>query len=99
MWYAIYSKDKKDSLQQRLAVRPDHLARLQELAGQDRLLLAGPRPAVDTDEPGSHGFKGSLVVAKFESLEEAEQWAQDDPFVAAGVYESVEVSKFIKVFP
>jgi uncharacterized protein YciI len=99
MWYVIYSKDKQDSLQQRLAVRPDHLARLQELAGQNRLLLAGPRPAVDSDEPGSHGFQGSLVVAKFESLEEAERWAQDDPFVAAGVYETVEVSKFKQVFP
>jgi uncharacterized protein YciI len=99
MWYVIYSKDKEDRLHQRLAARPVHLARLQDLAGQDRLMLAGPRPAVDTDEPGSHGFQGSLVVAKFESLEEAEQWAQGDPYVAAGVYETVEVSKFIKVFP
>lgn len=99
MWYAIYSRDRENVLQARLDARPAHVARLQDLLLQGRLLLAGPRPAIDSPDPGPAGFQGSLVVAGFDSLEEARAWADADPYVAAGVYESVEVSPFNKVFP
>lgn len=99
MWYSIYSKDKEGSLQARLDARPAHVARLEALLGEGRLLLAGPRPAIDADDPGPAGFLGSLVVAGFESLEDAKAWADSDPYVEAGVYESVEVTPFKRVMP
>jgi uncharacterized protein YciI len=99
MWYVIYSKDRADSLAARRKARPGHLARLQALLEEGRLLLAGPRPAIDAADPGPAGFLGSLVVARFDSLEEAQAWADADPYVAAGAYESVEVSPFNRVMP
>jgi uncharacterized protein len=99
MWYAIYSSDSRNSLEQRLARRPEHRARLESLLQEGRLLLAGPRPAIDAADPGPAGYAGSLVVACFESLEEAREWAEADPYVAAGVYEKVDVSPFVRVMP
>ena len=99
MWYVIYSKDREDSLQSRLAARPAHVARLEALLDQGRLLLAGPRPALDTADPGPAGFLGSLIVAQFDSLGEAQTWADADPYIESGVYESVEVSPFNRVMP
>ncbi len=99
MWYVIYSHDRKNCLPQRLQARPEHLARLQELLSQGRLLLAGPRPAIDSADPGPAGFLGSLVVARFDSLQQAQTWADADPYIAAGVYERVEVSPFNRVLP
>lgn len=99
MWYVIYSKDRSGSLQARMDARPDHLARLNALLAEGRLLLAGPRPAIDSEDPGPAGFLGSLIVAQFDSLEDARQWADADPYVAAGVYESVEVTPFKRVMP
>jgi uncharacterized protein YciI len=99
MLYAIISQDRDNSLQARLAARPDHLARLQALQDAGRLVLAGPHPAIDNEDPGSAGFSGSLVVAEFASLEQARQWADADPYLAAGVYAQVTVKPFRKVFP
>jgi len=99
MWYVIYSRDKPDNLPRRLAARPAHLARVQELQAQGRLLVAGPRPAIDAEDPGPAGFQGSLIVAKFDSLADAQAWADADPYVAADVYERVEVSPFKRVMP
>ncbi|MDM3872107.1 YciI family protein [Porticoccus sp. W117] len=99
MWYAIISEDVADSLEKRLSVRPDHLARLQELKQQGRLLIAGPHPAIDSEDPGSAGFSGSLIVAEFDSLNSAQKWADADPYVAAGVYQKVTVKPFKKVLP
>ena len=99
MWYAIISQDVPNSLQKRLSARPDHLVRLQDLQQQGRLLIAGPHPAIDCEDPGEAGFSGSLVVAEFDSLDSAQQWADDDPYVAAGVYQSVTVKPFKKVLP
>jgi len=99
MWYVIYSKDREDSLQSRLAARPAHMARLEALLDQGRLLLAGPRPALDTADPGPAGFLGSLIVAQFDSLGEAQTWADADPYIESGAYESVEVSPFNLVMP
>lgn len=99
MWYAIISQDVPDSLQKRLSVRPAHLQRLQDLTDAGRLLLAGPHPAIDSEDPGSAGFTGSLVVAEFSSLAEAQSWAEADPYVAAGVYQQVLVKPFRKVLP
>ncbi|GGE45916.1 hypothetical protein GCM10007421_20150 [Halopseudomonas oceani] len=99
MFYAIMATDVPDSLAARLAARPDHLARLQVLQDQGRLLLAGPLPAVDSNDPGSAGFTGSLVVAEFASLEDAQSWANADPYVAAGVYQHVTIKPFKRVFP
>ncbi|MDZ4730741.1 MAG: YciI family protein [Xanthomonadales bacterium] len=99
MWYVIYSHDKSGSLPKRLQARPEHLARLQDLLSQGRLLLAGPRPAIDSADPGPAGFQGSLVVARFDSLKDAQAWADADPYIAAGVYEKVEVSPFNRVLP
>lgn len=99
MLYAIISEDIADSLQKRLSARPAHLQRLQELQNVGRLVLAGPNPAIDSDNPGEAGFTGSLVVAEFESLQAARQWADADPYVAAGVYAAVTVKPFKKVFP
>ena len=99
MFYAIMATDKADSLNDRLAARPNHLARLQTLQDAGRLLLAGPHPAIDAADPGSAGFSGSLVVAEFSSLEQAQAWADADPYVAAGVYQQVTVKPFKRVFP
>ncbi|MGE4366730.1 YciI family protein [Thermomonas sp.] len=99
MWYVIEGYDGQDVLAQRLAARPAHLARLQALRDAGRLLLAGPCPAIDAEDPGPAGFSGSLVVAEFPSLEDAHAWADADPYVAAGVYARVEVRPFRKVLP
>jgi len=99
MWYAIYARDKPDSLDARAAGRAQHIARLEALLEQGRLLLAGPRPAIDAEDPGPAGFQGSLVVAEFASLEEAREWAEADPYFASGAYESVEVTPFKRVMP
>jgi len=96
--YVIYAEDNADSLEKRLSVRPAHLARLQLLRDEGKLLTAGPMPAVDSNEPGAAGFTGSTVIAEFESLEDAEAWAQADPYIAAGVYKTVSVKPFKKVF-
>ncbi|MBK6287134.1 MAG: YciI family protein [Gammaproteobacteria bacterium] len=99
MFYAIIAEDNADTLAQRLAARPEHLARLRALQDAGRLLLAGPHPAVDCEDPGEAGFSGSLIVAHFDSLDAAEQWAAADPYVAAGVYARVSVKPFRKVLP
>lgn len=99
MFYAIISQDVENSLEKRLATRPAHLERLQALKGEGRLLLAGPHPAIDAEDPGPAGFSGSLVVAEFPSLDEARAWADADPYVAAGVYAAVTVKPFKKVLP
>lgn len=99
MLYAIISEDVTDSLALRKSARPDHLARLQALKDAGRLVLAGPHPLIDSDNPGDAGFSGSLIVAEFPSLQEAEAWAAADPYVAAGVYQKVIVKPFKKVLP
>lgn len=98
MYYAIISQDIENSLSKRQSARPAHLERLQALADENRLLLAGPHPAIDSNDPGDAGFSGSLVVAEFSSLAEAQTWADADPYVAAGVYAGVVVKPFKKVF-
>ncbi len=98
MHYAIMSEDVPASLDKRQTARPAHLDRLKLLAEQNRLLVAGPHPAIDSNEPGAAGFSGSLIVAEFESLEQAQAWADADPYVAAGVYSRVTVKPFKRVF-
>ena len=95
----IVGEDAPDSLSKRLAARPDHVARLQALQNEGRLLLAGPNPTIDCADPGAAGFSGSLIVAEFACLEEAKAWATSDPYLAAGVYASVKVKPFKKTFP
>jgi uncharacterized protein len=99
MWYAIYALDHPGTLQARLAARPAHVARLNELRDAGRLLLAGPFPAIDSEDPGPAGFSGSLIVAEFADLPAAQMWADADPFVAAGVYRDVAVRPFRKTLP
>lgn len=99
MLYAIHGEDAPNSLERRLAARPAHLARLTELQGDGRLILAGPFPAIDSPDPGPAGFSGSLIVAEFDSLQAARIWAEADPYVAAGVYATVSVKPFKKVLP
>ncbi|MBJ6980718.1 YciI family protein [Luteimonas sp. MC1572] len=99
MWYAIEGRDGPDVLAKRNAARADHLVRLEQLRDEGRLLLAGPCPAIDAEDPGPAGFSGSIVVARFASLDDARAWADADPYVAAGVYVSVEVRPFRKVLP
>lgn len=99
MWYAIISEDVENSLERRLKVRADHLQRLNELRDAGRLLIAGPHPAIDSEDPGPAGFTGSLVVADFASLEDAQTWADADPYVAAGVYAGVTIKPFKLVLP
>ncbi|TNH03984.1 YciI family protein [Testudinibacter sp. TR-2022] len=98
MYYVIFAQDKPGTLQQRLAVRDQHLARLTALQNEDRLLVAGPNPAIDDENPGEAGFSGSTVIARFDSLQQAQQWAAADPYVAAGVYGDVIVKPFKRVF-
>ena len=99
MLYAIIASDAPESLEKRLATRPAHLARLEQLKNEGRLVLAGPHPAVDSNDPGPAGFSGSLVVAEFDSLQAAQSWADADPYRAAGVYASVTVKPFKLVLP
>jgi uncharacterized protein YciI len=99
MLYAVIARDQAGSLERRLAARPEHLQRLNALKDEGRLVLAGPHPAIDSEDPGPAGFSGSLVVAEFPSLEEARAWADADPYVAAGVYAEVIVKPFRKVLP
>jgi len=97
--YAIISEDVEDSLGKRMSARPAHIKRLQALQDQGRLVLAGPHPAIDSDNPGEAGFTGSLVVAEFDNLQAAQQWADSDPYNDAGIYAKVTVKPFKKVFP
>lgn len=99
MWYAVMSTDVKDSLENRLKTREAHVERLKKLTAEGRLLLAGPHPAIDAEDPGEAGFSGSLVVVDFPSLAEAQQWADDDPYFSGGVYQSVVVKPFKHVLP
>jgi uncharacterized protein YciI len=99
MLYAVISQDVENSLEKRMAVRPAHIERLNNLKNEGRLILAGPHPAIDNNEPGEAGFTGSLVVAEFDSLEDAQAWADADPYMASGAYESVIVKPFKKVLP
>ena len=99
MLYAIISQDIENSLEKRIGARPDHVARLNKLKDEGRLILAGPHPAIDAKDPGEAGFTGSLVVAEFKDLQEARAWADSDPYVASGVYSSVVVKPFNKVLP
>lgn len=99
MLYAIVCQDHKDSLKKRLSVRPEHLLRLEKLKQQGLLILAGPFPAIDSDDPGTEGFTGSLIVAEFESLQAAQEWADQDPYVTAGAFKSVTVKPFKQVLP
>ena len=99
MWYAIISQDVENSLEKRLSARPAHIDRLQALKADGRLLIAGPHPAIDSEDPGSEGFTGSLVVAEFDNLTSAQSWADADPYIEAGVYQQVIVKPFKKVLP
>jgi len=99
MWFAIIANDHPGSLDQRLAVRPAHLDRLNALQGEGRLLLAGPFPAIESESPGPAGFTGSLIIAEFEDLESARAWAEKDPYMAAGVYAEIDVRPFRKTLP
>ncbi|MGF1756863.1 YciI family protein [Photobacterium sagamiensis] len=99
MWYVIFSQDVENSLERRLSVREKHLARLKDLQAEGRLLVAGPMPAIDSENPGEAGFTGSTVIAEFNSLEDAQCWANADPYIDAGVYENVIVKPFKKVLP
>ena len=99
MYYAIYAKDNENTLEARLSVRPAHIERLNSLVDQGRLLVAGPFPAVDSEDPGPAGFTGSLIIAEFDSLEDAKTWADQDPYVTAGVYKEIEVKPYKKALP
>jgi len=99
MLYAFICQDKESTLEKRLSARPAHVERLQNLKQQGRLILAGPHPAIDNSDPGPAGFTGSLIVAEFESLTDAQNWADNDPYIEAGVYQSVVVKPFNKVLP
>ena len=99
MLYAIIAQDIENSLSKRMEARPSHVVRLNELKEEGRLILAGPHPLIDVSEPGEAGFSGSLVVAEFDDLQKAREWADADPYVAAGVYSSVVVKPFNKVLP
>ena len=99
MYYVIIGTDVQDSLDRRLSARPAHLERIVKLQDEGRLLTAGPFPGIDSEDPGTAGYTGSLIVAEFDSLSDAQQWADADPYMAAGVYHSVLVKPFKKVFP
>ena len=99
MWYVIIGNDVENSLSKRLQVRDQHLARLNELKAQGRLFVAGPCPVIDSEDPGEAGFSGSVIIAEFDSLDNAQTWANQDPYIEAGVYESVVIKPFKKVLP
>jgi len=99
MLYAIITTDTENSLEKRMSVRSKHIERLNQLKSEGRLVIAGPHPAIDNNDPGEAGFTGSLVIAQFDSLEEALSWANDDPYMESGAYESVIVKPFKKVLP
>jgi len=99
MLYAIISEDVENSLEKRNTVRSEHLSRIQELKDKGKLVIAGPHPAIDSDDPGPSGFTGSLIIAEFDCLDDAEIWAKSDPFVKAGVYKNVSIKPFKKVLP
>lgn len=99
MWYAIIAEDVENSLPLRKQARPAHLERIQTLVDQGRILVAGPHPAIDSQDPGEAGFTGSLIIAEFDSLPEATEWANADPYVTQGVFNNVQVKPFNKVLP
>ena len=99
MLYSIVGTDVENSLQARLAARPDHVGRLKDLVNQGRLVLAGPNPAIDSSDPGDAGFTGSIIIAEFNSLADAREWANQDPYLLTGVYASVEVKPFNQALP
>jgi len=99
MLYAIIAEDVENSLEKRLVARPEHLERINKLVDQGRLILAGPHPAIDSEDPGENGFTGSLIVAEFDSLQSAQDWANNDPYVKAGIFQNVNVKPFKKVLP
>ncbi len=99
MWYVIHASDREDSLEARKAARPAHFERVQALVDQGRLLVAGPMPNIDSQDPGPAGYSGSTIIAEFDSLEDARQWAGTDPYVEANVYEYVDVRPFIRALP
>ena len=99
MWYVIHASDVENSLDARIAARPAHLERVKALIEEGRLLVAGPMPNIDSPDPGPAGFSGSTIIAEFDSLEDAQEWASTDPYVDAGVYDYVDVRPFIKVLP
>ena len=99
MWYSISCEDKPLSLKKRMVVRPAHISRLEDLKNQGRLFVAGPHPATDSELPGDLGFTGSLIIAEFDSLDSAKEWAKNDPYMIEGVYSKVIVKPFKKVLP
>lgn len=99
MFYAIMGSDREDSLEARMQARPEHLERIKQLQTEGRLLMAGPHPAIDSEDPGPAGFSGSLIVAEFSSLEEAKAWADADPYTQTGVFSKISVKPFKKVLP
>ena len=99
MLYSIISEDVENSLEKRLQARPDHLTRLEALKNEGRLIIAGPSPAIDSINPGDAGFTGSVVIAEFDSLDDAKAWAEQDPYIHAGVYSHVSVKPFKRVLP
>lgn len=99
MWYVIHATDVENSLEARLAARPAHIERVKALLGEGRLLVAGPMPNIDSESPGPAGFSGSTIIAEFDSIEDARQWAHSDPYVEAGVYDFVDVRPFIRALP
>ncbi len=99
MFYAIISEDVENSLEKRKNTRPAHIERLHDLLNKGKLLLAGPHPAIDSEDPGDAGFTGSLIIAEFDSLQDAQSWADADPYIEAGVYKKVSVKPFKKVLP
>ena len=99
MLYAVISEDVDNSLDKRLSARPEHVERLNKLKNEGRLIIAGPHPAIDSEDPGTNGFTGSLIVAEFDSLESAQAWADTDPYIEAGVYKKVTVKPYKKVLP
>lgn len=99
MLYSIVGEDTANSLEKRTAARPAHVGRLQQLRDEGRLILAGPNPSIDSEDPGSAGFSGSIIIAEFDSLQAATDWANADPYTEAGVYQNVSVKPFKKVLP
>jgi uncharacterized protein YciI len=97
--YAIVGRDRDNSLDARMQVRSEHLARVRELLAEGRLILAGPFPRIDAEEAGEAGFSGSLIVAEFDNLDEATRWVEQDPYVTSGVFSSFEVQPFMQVLP